>query len=123
LKFLLDVHISTSVAKALSDGGHDVLRAALLDPTASDRSLLATAVTEGRVMVTQDSDYTELVFALGCEAPPAMIYIRCSPAQQPQMADRVLQTITSPQLEGHIAVITPTNTRFRALPKVANDHG
>jgi predicted nuclease of predicted toxin-antitoxin system len=122
LRFLLDVHISTRIAQALSNAGHDVTRAAMLDPTAADSELLALAVAEQRVIVTQDSDYSELIFAKGHSAPPALIYIRCPPADQPEMALRVLETINASQLGGHIAVQTPTTTRYRAFPKAANDH-
>jgi predicted nuclease of predicted toxin-antitoxin system len=122
LRFLLDVHISTRIARTLHDAGHDVVRAALLDPTAPDRELLALAVAEQRVVVTQDSDYSDLIFAWGCPPPLGIIYIRCSPAEQPGIAERVMETIAAARLEGHIAVVTPATTRYRLLPKVANDH-
>ena len=45
----------------LSDG-HDVLSAIDVDPTATDTELLELAREQGRVLITEDKDFGELVF-------------------------------------------------------------
>ena len=63
MKFLLDECVtSRSLEAFLEEAGHDVLRAAAIDPRASDEHLLALAFHHGRVLVTADKDFGELVF-------------------------------------------------------------
>jgi predicted nuclease of predicted toxin-antitoxin system len=117
LKFLLDVHIGTSFARALVERGHDVVRAALDYPKWGDERLLEFAVAEQRIVVTQDSDFTDLVYAFGKPAPPSMLYIRCEPEQLPSMVGRVLETLDSGRFDDHMSVIRPDDTRYRPLPR------
>jgi predicted nuclease of predicted toxin-antitoxin system len=116
LKFLLDAHIATAIARALAAAGHDVVRAAVDHATWSDLELLALAVREERVIVTQDSDFSDLIYAWGNPPPPAIIYIRCEPDAQPAMASRVMETLASDRLNRHMAVIRPSSSRYRPLP-------
>ncbi|HJY84939.1 MAG TPA: DUF5615 family PIN-like protein, partial [Candidatus Binatia bacterium] len=63
MKFLLDVCTSSrSLRKLLADLGHEVRLAGDLDLRASDEALLAWALQEGRVLVTEDKDFGELIF-------------------------------------------------------------
>ena len=123
MKFLLDVHISTRIASALTDDGHDVVRAALAFPTALDIEVLAIAVSEQRILVTEDSDFSDLIFVHEHAAPTSLIYIRCSAKDQPAMAERVIEILGDARLQGHIVVLTPTSARYRALPNIADDLG
>jgi predicted nuclease of predicted toxin-antitoxin system len=117
LRFLLDVHISASIARALVSAGHLIVRAALDYPQWTNEALLKLAVDEQRVIVTEDSDFTDLIFAEGHAPPPSLIYIRCDPEEQPQMASRILEILDDERLAGHIVVISPPHSRFRAFPK------
>jgi predicted nuclease of predicted toxin-antitoxin system len=116
LRFLLDVHIANAIARALESEGHDVLRAALHHADSTDAALLALAVRDERIIITEDSDFSDLIYAFAMSAPPAIIYIRCEPEVQPAMAGRVLDTLASNRLNGHIAVIRASSTRYRPLP-------
>jgi predicted nuclease of predicted toxin-antitoxin system len=116
LRFLLDVHIAAVIARALEAEGHDVVRAAVDHATWSDTKLLALAVEEERIVVTEDSDFSDLIYAWGVPPPPAIIYIRCEPEEQPAMAGRVIETLASGRLHGHMAVIRPSSSRYRPLP-------
>ncbi|MEA3018198.1 MAG: hypothetical protein QOI38_2920 [Sphingomonadales bacterium] len=116
MRFLLDVHIAKAIASALETEGHDVVRAAIDHATWSDADLLALAVREERIIVTEDSDFSDLIYALGMPPPPAIIYIRCEPEKQPAMARRVIDTLASGRLNRHMAVIRPSSSRYRPLP-------
>lgn len=62
-KFLLDVCVSSrSLESYLTEQGHEVLSALAIDPSVSDERLLASALEDGRVLVTEDKDFGELVF-------------------------------------------------------------
>lgn len=123
MKLLLDVHIGTRLARMLQDAGHDVLRAALLHATASDRELLELAVAERRTIITQDSDFSDLVYAWAVPPPPAIVYIRCEPGELAILYARVLEVLESAGLDGHMVVMKLANTRYRPLPDVKNHHG
>jgi predicted nuclease of predicted toxin-antitoxin system len=120
LKFLLDVHIGMAIARALEAQGYQILRAALAHATWTDEELLALAVREDWIIVTEDSDFSDLVYAQGAPPPAAIIYIRCEPAAQPSMVGRILETLASGRLERHMAVVRPANSRYRPLPEVSS---
>ena len=70
MKFLVDVcAASRSLLTTLADLGHDVLSARDRFPHASDEALLALAREEGRVLITEDKDFGELVFLRGLPHP------------------------------------------------------
>ncbi len=66
MKFLLDVCASSRLMRAMLIGrGYDVSSVADRDPRASDVEVLAMALEEGRVLITEDKDFGELVFVRG----------------------------------------------------------
>lgn len=62
MKFLLDVNSSGAVRSFLAALGHDVVDVAARDPSLSDVEIISWAVSEGRIVVTTDKDFSELVF-------------------------------------------------------------
>ena len=122
MRFLLDVHIANAIARALEAEGHDVVRAAVAHATWSDPDLLTLAVREDRIIVTEDSDFSDLIYAVGMPPPPAIIYIRCEPEMQPAMVGRVIDTLASGRLNRHMAVIRPSSSRYRPLPRESDSH-
>lgn len=66
MRFLIDVSAaSRAFQDALISWGHDVLSAVDIDPALDDETLLAIANDEQRIMLTEDKDFGELVFARG----------------------------------------------------------
>ena len=59
---------------ALLELGHDVLSASERFPQASDETLLAHPRDDGRVLITEDKDFGELVFLRGLRG--AAIFFR-----------------------------------------------
>ena len=63
MKFLLDESAEYRIAAFLKDQGHDVTAIAHDYPQAlTDSDVLALAEAEGRVIITNDLDFGELVF-------------------------------------------------------------
>ena len=63
MRFLLDVCVSSrSLTAFLQTLGHDVVSAITIDPRASDEQLLEYALSEDRVLITEDKDFGELLF-------------------------------------------------------------
>ncbi|MEQ1495144.1 MAG: DUF5615 family PIN-like protein [Novosphingobium sp.] len=123
MRLLLDVHIGLRIARVCSEAGHEVIRAALEYPTASDTELMALAVSHDLILVTEDSDFTDLIFAHDHAPPPALIYIRCEPFEQAQIAASMLDLLCDERLIGQVAVVTSSQIRFRPFPKGKSPHG
>ena len=63
MKFLLDVCVSShSLQTSLATLGYDVVSAYAIDPKATDERLMAIALQEDRILVTEDKDFGELIF-------------------------------------------------------------
>ena len=102
--------------------GHDVLRAALEHPTLEDADVLARAVQEGRILITYDRDFSELIFAGAAKQPPAIIYIRYEPENVADVLPRLMPLLDFTKLDGHMTVIGKRHSRRTPLPlKSDND--
>lgn len=115
MKLLLDQDVYQITAKFLFEQGHDVLLASELAlEEASDESLLKTAQEKGRILLTRDRDYGNLVFVKG--AGKGVIYLRILPKNINlihQELSRVLQVYSQKELVGSFVVIQASGHRFR----------
>jgi predicted nuclease of predicted toxin-antitoxin system len=69
VRFLIDRCAGRRLAEWLRSQGHDVVESRELGADPGDRALLERAAAEGRVLVTIDTDFGELVYVE--EAPHA----------------------------------------------------
>lgn len=65
MKFLLDVNASGSLGRWLEEMGHDVVLVSEKDPRMTDEDILNWAVREGRIVVTTDNDFEEMIWRQG----------------------------------------------------------
>ena len=63
LKFLADESCDFNVVRSLRSTGHDVSAISELSPSASDLQVLRLAVEEERILLTEDKDFGEWIFA------------------------------------------------------------
>lgn len=76
MKFLIDENLERRLADLLRELGHDVKVVGLnYAPSLADSAILARAVREGRIVVTNDRDFGELIFLRGL-AHAGVIYFR-----------------------------------------------
>lgn len=75
-KFLANENMPADAVRAAQAAGMDLVWVRDTMPGATDEAVLATAVAEGRVLVTFDKDFGELVFDLGRTASPGIILLR-----------------------------------------------
>lgn len=61
MKFLIDESTGQAVVSRLRELGHDVTAVSEDMPQANDDLIIATALSEGRVLVTNDKDFGEKV--------------------------------------------------------------
>lgn len=112
---LLDENMPRSAGAALVGAGHDVVHIADTDPAADDRRVLARARESGRMLVTFDADFGDLVFQQGVAPPAAILYLRMHPIDGAASAALVLQALAAP-VEGQFVVCTRDGLRRRPLP-------
>ncbi len=65
MKFLVDVSASGAVARWLVEMGYDVVQVSGKDPGMRDHDILNWANREGRVIITTDKDFEEMIWRQG----------------------------------------------------------
>jgi predicted nuclease of predicted toxin-antitoxin system len=63
MNFLADESCAGVVIVALREAGHDVVAIAEVAQGATDEQVLDRALNENRILITEDRDFGELVFA------------------------------------------------------------
>lgn len=119
MKLLIDESLSAEVARRLSDAGHDVRHVSdegLLG--APDTDVLRVAGGSGRVLISADTDFGELL-ALGRHPGPSVVLLRRAPHRPDAQAALLLANL--PAIEdslagGVVAVISAELIRVRRLP-------
>ncbi len=94
MKFLLDENIDTRLKAFLTDLGHDATIVAQDYPASlADTDILAIAVREGRILITNDTDFGELVMR---ERRPhaGIILFRVRPATFANQRARLAQVLS-----------------------------
>jgi len=119
MKLLADLHISPRTVEFLRSLGHDVVRASeQLAPTSADLEIVEFAEREGRVVVTQDLDFSAIV-ALTGRRSPSIVSLRLASSRIEHVNDVlgiVLARHESDLVAGSIVVVTDQRTRRRMLP-------
>src|SRR6266446_6998471 len=63
MRFLADESCDFSVVRALRSADHDVLAIAEVSPREEDEDVMERAVKGGRILITEDKDFGQLVYA------------------------------------------------------------
>jgi len=86
-------------------------------PGASDDQVIALSVKEQRVLLTEDKDFGQLVFAANRECA-GVIFVRFPASARGSLGARLVDTVRREQdrLVGAFVVIQPHRTRIRRLP-------
>lgn len=75
MKFLVDANLGRKFTNLLKDEGHDALYSKDILPLSSDEEILNKAEKEGRIVISNDKDFGELVFRLGKKSA-GVIFLR-----------------------------------------------
>jgi predicted nuclease of predicted toxin-antitoxin system len=121
VKFLIDMPLSTGLAKWLVDHGHDAVHASEIgmDRT-SDGDIMDRARQDGRIVVTADLDYPKLL-VLAAAIEPSLILFRGSDWSEAEVRSRMddlLKAVNAKDLERSIVSIDRKRFRRRRLPIV-----
>ncbi len=119
MRLLADVHISPMTVRHLNELGHDVVRVGeIMRSNAADREIVERAADDGRVVLTQDLDFSNIIALSGAQGP-SLITLRLSDSRVGNV-NRVLPTVLV-QLEseissGIVATVEDNRVRIRPLP-------
>ena len=101
----------------LRSNGHDVVWILTEAPGTSDEEVLARAKSEGRVLLTFDKDFGELVFRAGKSASSGVILFRISAKSPDYVAESAVRVLEQrDDWLGHFAVVEDTRIRLTKIP-------
>ncbi len=123
MRFLLDACVaSRTLHEALVDLGHDVRSAWEGHAHASDETLLALAYEEGRVLVTEDKDFGELVFLRRQPHPSIVRLVELRAVQKVEAMQDLIDRHEDDMRKGAIIVVTGTRVRIRSAESHEGDN-
>jgi len=117
VKFLADESCAGPVITALRGAGHDVLAICQLVKGMPDDQVMERAVSERRVLITEDRDFGELVYTRGSNSP-GVIFVKFRSRARPEKPTAVVEAVAKlgARLEGGFAVVEPGRVRIARRP-------
>jgi predicted nuclease of predicted toxin-antitoxin system len=113
VKILLDTCVWGGVKSELLQLGHDVWWTGDLPEDPGDDEILALAKKEGRVLVTLDKDFGELVFLHGLPHGGILRLVEIPSKMQGRSISQVLQSFGEQLVSGAIVTLKETRIRVR----------
>lgn len=122
MRWLADECVAASVVAHLREAGHDVTYMAEIAPAATDPAAIARAHHEGRLLLTEDKDFGELVFRWNWPVP-GLILLRINPENNALKWKRLKAVIESfgEHLYGRHTVVEQSRFRSRPLHGAVRD--
>lgn len=115
MKWLADENFPHPAYRVLALEGLDIKHIGIENPSIEDISVIRTALTENRIILTFDSDFGELVFRQGY-APPGVIYFRLTSYQHTDPATMLIYLLEEGySFENLFTVISHDTIRQRAI--------
>jgi len=117
MKFLADESCAGPVIRALRDAGHDVTAIVEVAQGAPDDEVMALALRESRILITEDSDFGELVYARGHSAAGVMFVRFPNRVRQAKLAS-VVEAVAKlgERLPASFTVVEPGRVRIASRP-------
>jgi predicted nuclease of predicted toxin-antitoxin system len=112
MRFLADESCDFSVVRALRSAEHDVVAIAEVSPRADDDDVRERAVRDERILVTEDKDFGQLVYA-SMRRTGGVIFIRFPARARRELAQMVVDLVRErgERLVGSFTVIQPGRIR------------
>jgi predicted nuclease of predicted toxin-antitoxin system len=115
-RFLADENIPRKVVDLISEKGYDVLWIKKIAPRGSDDCILSMAEADGRIILTFDRDFGQLVYEKKLLTTQGIIYFRLDGLSPSKMAKAVIDALDSDTIfSGYFTVVTKTKIRQTPL--------
>lgn len=116
MRFQADAHVSRQMVAMLRGHGHDCLDHASIPIAKPDVDVLRDAAADGRIVITSDKDFGELVFSHRIETPGVVLLRVDLPAEADRIlfVESVLQLILQ-RLPGSFITVTLGGVRARPI--------
>jgi len=119
MRLLANENIPGDVVTALQQAGHDVAWVRADAPGSPDTQVISRAQAEGRLLLTFDKDFGELVFRSRWRVS-GVILLRISAPSASHVARVAVATLDSrTDWEGYFSVIEDRRIRMTPLPRPA----
>ena len=120
MRFLLDENLSPALVDLLKVAGHDAIHVRELGlASASDDAILERAGTDGRTLISADTDFGQLLAGSGAKLPSLILLRRetdrTATAQAQLLLGNLNEVLTDLEA-GAIVVMEATSMRVRRLP-------
>ena len=117
MRFLADECCDHAAVRALRSVGHDVETVGELSPEAEDPQVMELAATEGRILLTEDKDFGQLVYAAARHAS-GVILLRFPGNARSAIGPAVVSAVErlGEHLYGSFVVIRPGSLRISRNP-------
>ena len=119
MKFLVDNALSPVLASRLRQQGHDAVHVREYGlHAAEDEIVMARAASEGRYLVSKDTDFAAILAESGAAAPSFILFRKTTGEPQPlfELLSSWLPVIEDALQRGSVVVIEPSRIRVRRLP-------
>lgn len=125
MKFLIDQNRSPRLAELLREHGHDAVHTLELGlERAEDDELLSLAATEGRVIVSGDTDFGALLALLSRRSPSVILFRSRNTLTAEDQAVIILDHLGDLEqdlIAGAVVVVSDDRLRVRLLPLLHDD--
>jgi predicted nuclease of predicted toxin-antitoxin system len=122
MRWLLDECVDAELVEGLRRSGHDVVYVAEIAPRASDTEVMELAEREGRLLLTEDKDFGELVFRQR-RPVPGLVLLRIGATERQRKSERLHAAVghLGETLFSRYTVIEEARIRSRPLEPGAED--
>jgi predicted nuclease of predicted toxin-antitoxin system len=120
MNFVADESCAGPVIRALREAVHNVVAIAEVAKDAPDEQVLELALSVRRVLITEDRDFGELVYARG-RSSAGVILVRFQGHARRAKPATVVEAVTKlgPRLNDGFAVVEPGRVRISGRPRTS----
>jgi predicted nuclease of predicted toxin-antitoxin system len=118
VEFVADESCAGSIIRALREAGHDVIAIAEISKGIPDEQVMERAFSEGRVLLTEDADFGELVYARG-RPSAGVIFVKFDSRTRRAKPAAVVEVVAKlgARLRDGFAVVEPGRVRVSRRPQ------
>lgn len=113
MRFVADESCDFAVVRSLRAANHDVIAVAEISPRIADDAVLKLARDDRRILLTEDKDFGELIFAAGKKSS-GVILLRFPAKARVPMAQAILEAVDrlGDKLSSRFTVVQPGRIRI-----------